>query len=991
MTLSAGGASWQGAAASHLHTPLILESAPRLDGLESILDEFGERWHRGEMPRVEDFVSRLGRCDPADVVELIYHEFCLAESSDDPPDAAEYLDRFPQYRDRLARLFGLREALGSSRLDALVEPAGWPEPGEAIGPYTLVRSLGQGSFARVFLAEQVDLERRLVVVKVANRPSPEPRLLARAQHAHIVDVLRHGETPDGQLHLICMPFLGGATLADVLTARASRGRRARDGRDLLRDLDQAAAPEYPQSSLERPAREILASLSYPKALAWTIARLAEALDHAHSRGVSHGDLKPSNVLLASDGRPMLFDFNLAVDWGEADIRDDGGGTLAYMAPERLAAIAEPRGGKSPRPSDRHRADVYALGLVLLEALTGDKPEVPDLPGLLSRELASVMAKQRSAPGFLARQLAGRIPRELRVILEHCLAVDPWARYARASDLAEDLDRYRSDLPPIHVEEHSRVPRLARWMRRQRLAIAAGGLVLAAGTFAAVLASMSYRSTLHDQAAAKLEAIWNGHEPGVYRFRRYGQTFGDDPGDPVEVAERHLDRYGVLEETDWRTRDDVRYLDPADRADLEVWMAEQAWRLAHALGERHDSPDDWRRGLHTLERAMSWAPFGALRREAAQLSVKLDRPIPRLATHSSSSDWQSKYLDGLALESADPARALICYQQAVKGCPDSFWANYRSAVTQAQTGHWPDSITSLSRCIARRPRNPALRVQRAGLLLNTDPDAALKDCELALDLDPDLAWAYNTRAIIQRARGITNQPEADFQHFWRLLPNEESYSPRMPHGFGLGFGNEAGILELTPSAGRRSSSRPDRESANILFDAAIHWYRSGDRFSALEAFDQLLAAQPDSIHARYNRMLVLRQLKLPDGRKELLSLLEDPQFGEFVEDDRDAFLAYHHAATDAFARTDLDSAIDLASAGLALAKKRKRFELESQYLLSRIYAHGAATKPGFAAKSLKHLKAAIHENPRSVKQWIARDGVFDDLRPEIEMLIFKNEL
>ena len=97
----------------------------------------------------------------------------------------------------------------------------------------LLRELGEGGFARVFLAEQADLDHRLVVVKVSTRITPEPRLLARARHSHIVEVLWHNLIDDGSLQLVCMPFLGGATLAAVLADRKRRGGRPRSGRDLL--------------------------------------------------------------------------------------------------------------------------------------------------------------------------------------------------------------------------------------------------------------------------------------------------------------------------------------------------------------------------------------------------------------------------------------------------------------------------------------------------------------------------------------------------------------------------------------------------------------------------------------------------------------------------------------------------------------------------------------------------------------------------------------
>ncbi len=108
----------------------------------------------------------------------------------------------------------------------------------------------------------------------------------------------------------------------------------------------------------------MARLSYPRALAWMVARLAEALDHARRRGVTHGDIKPSNILITADGTPMLFDFNLAVDRldaGDPTLRADLGGTLAYMAPERLQASPTrplrrrsraPGAGRAARPPPR---------------------------------------------------------------------------------------------------------------------------------------------------------------------------------------------------------------------------------------------------------------------------------------------------------------------------------------------------------------------------------------------------------------------------------------------------------------------------------------------------------------------------------------------------------------------------------------------------------------------------------------------------------------
>ena len=173
--------------------------------------------------------------------DLIYREFCLAEADGRAPVADAYVARFPRHAEALRRLFQVHGACSPSLLHRLLGPPrgserdpwasgesaeGLPEAGDSIGPYVLRRELGRGSFARVFLAEQADLANRLVVVKIATRATREPWLLAKARHAHIVEILSHAEVDDGAFQLISMPFWGGATLADVLAAPAPPSRPA---------------------------------------------------------------------------------------------------------------------------------------------------------------------------------------------------------------------------------------------------------------------------------------------------------------------------------------------------------------------------------------------------------------------------------------------------------------------------------------------------------------------------------------------------------------------------------------------------------------------------------------------------------------------------------------------------------------------------------------------------------------------------------------------
>ena len=623
--------------------------------LDAVLDDFTESWERGDCPRAERF---LGLLEAEDSAQLIYHEFCLAEASDLAPDPADYLRRFPDQAGSLSRLFALHDAFSASTLRDWIDPADLPSAGDEIGPYHLLRELGRGAFARVFLAEQADLDHRLVVVKVSTRSTAEPRLLARARHPHIVEVLRHTDANDGTLFLVCMPFLGGATLAAVLEGRRKLARKPRSGLDLLADLDRVSAPEYPLAELLRPAREILAGLSYPKALAWIVARLAEALDHAHRRGVAHGDLKPSNVLLTAEGVPMLFDFNLAVDWHGAkpdDSTADLGGTLAYMAPERLRVIAEGIQGHTPKAAEMHRADLYALGLLLLELLTGQAPEVPERRGGDARGLAGSLVKlRRQLPAALRTSGDRTIPPALCSILMRCLAPDPLDRYARASELATDLDLWRTHLPLAFADEpqHST---LTRRVRRRRAPLIGLGLTLASAVAVGFFACTMLQGSKGEKASEIYRSVYSRADSGAFGYRQVGQWRDEDLSDPAEASARQLARYRVLDNPNWQDQDDVRYLPDRERGDLETWLFEQILRHAVALRQRPDAPGDWRRALNLLERTLARTYSAPLQIErlALRVRLKLPEPPPTPNDHHRLPRWMDEYLAGSPTSPSTP--------------------------------------------------------------------------------------------------------------------------------------------------------------------------------------------------------------------------------------------------------------------------------------------------------------------------------------------------
>lgn len=307
-------------------------------------------------------------------------------------------------------------------------------PGHRLGDFDLDRELGAGAFARVFLARQSSLG-RVVALKVTAHRLGEARTLAGLEHDHIVRVFSEDGAESG-LRLLCMQYVPGLTLQRLMAELAARGP-GWTGRDLLDVLDRSAIEPVALDPAALRERELLAQSDGPEVVCWMGARLAEALAHAHDKGVLHRDIKPANILVNRYGRPPLADFNMA-----SDARDDGGafgGTVGYMAPEHLDAL-DPAHPAGPDVVDR-RSDVYALGLVLFELLAGRRPWDAPAGGYRAADLPALAARRRAgAPSVAAYR--PDVPTVLDRAVRRCLEPDPAARYQSAADLAESLDGCR---------------------------------------------------------------------------------------------------------------------------------------------------------------------------------------------------------------------------------------------------------------------------------------------------------------------------------------------------------------------------------------------------------------------------------------------------------------------------------------------------------------------------------------------------------------------
>ena len=348
------------------------------DSVARLVEEFAAAWERGERPPAEAFLERhrLVSTQPEAAIRLIYEEVCLRQDRGEAVPLSELVERFPQWQAELALLLDCDRLLG-----AMPAPPAFPESGEQLGDFLLMAELGRGARGRCFLAAQPSLSYRQVVLKVTPDDHVEHLSMARLQHTHIMPLYSEHEFAERRLRALCMPYLGGTSLARLLDELGRLPADRHSGRSVLEILDrsQQASP-WPQAG-DSPARRFLAQASYVHAVCWIGACLADALQYAHDRRLVHMDIKPSNILLTADGQPMLLDFHLArepIAIGKPPA-DGVGGTPGYMSPEQEAAIAAMDSGRPVRSGIDARSDVYSLGCVLCRDARGGHP-INDRPG-----------------------------------------------------------------------------------------------------------------------------------------------------------------------------------------------------------------------------------------------------------------------------------------------------------------------------------------------------------------------------------------------------------------------------------------------------------------------------------------------------------------------------------------------------------------------------------------------------------------------------------
>ncbi len=377
------------------------------------------------------------------VLDSAYEQYCRCVDAGEAVEVQAFVQRFPGYQSSLLRQIEAHEWL-AAHTGLLEAPIVWPLQGEEFLGFHLLEELGRGAFSRVFLAEELALGERSVVVKVSRLSGMEPQALGRLRHPNIVPV--HSVQFDDRrgLSAICMPFYGRATLYDLLDHAFRRGTIPLRGREVDEAIDRAVtagdpAAGDPAEEAPRRATRDWWDTSYANAIVRLGMQLCDALEFAHRGGIFHCDIKPSNVLLCRSG-VKLFDFNLALDEAAETGR---GGTLPYMAPEQLRVVA----GKIDRatlndPAARidARTDLFSLGVLLYELLSGQSPWGPPPTHLPADRAAEELLERHQRGPKPLRGLAPALNPRLARVIHSCLAFVPGDRPVTAVELAAALRR-----------------------------------------------------------------------------------------------------------------------------------------------------------------------------------------------------------------------------------------------------------------------------------------------------------------------------------------------------------------------------------------------------------------------------------------------------------------------------------------------------------------------------------------------------------------------
>ncbi|MEZ6129234.1 MAG: protein kinase [Planctomycetaceae bacterium] len=751
--------------------------------------------------------------------------------------------------------------------------------------FEILAELGAGIGGRVFLARQPALAERNVVLKVTRHKTIEAQRLASLQHSNIVPVY---SVHDGEkLSAICMPYLGSTMLShwvqhlrrqplpstaseflntlararseSEVSAQESGDSAARlpSGREhVIRESDAIAFPllQQAQKTADNYCRLVISMAK----------QLADGLCHAHRCGILHRDLKPANILLTNAGQPMLLDFHLSLQMNEhATGHESAGGTLPYMSPEQLRCLSD----DAPVSVDQ-RADIYSLGVILFELLTGQLPFATSVGRLV--EVTARAIEVRSAVPSL-QTINSQVSAATEAIVQKCLHPDPLHRYQNAQQLADDLQRQLEHRPLLTAGNPSLTERVQKWFRRHPGATSTTTVSVICG----LLLLFGFAAwNVREHRLATLQAFQTFTEvqqrlPEAMAALSVPSSDPDERAIAMASAKELISAYQLNSDAQWTDRPEFRLLQTHQQTQLKNRLGELLFLMASAERTLSSDRNTIKQSTGTEVRSLAdeFDDADALRYNRLAVNCYAETAVPCALFDQQRVLYEHYGLDlqTLPARSADEGdsvadrvsegtyllmqnrvhSALKILEELGRQLPDDFQVWFRLGMCRYRVAHFAGARECFTTCLAISPNSHQALYWRGMTELRNDQfPIARQDFQRLLDEKPDDARALVCRGLAWMGEQQWKQAADDFSSAIDLgFPQTRIYFLRSQCHQKLGKEAAAKAdrdlgLQMTPTDPISWVSRGiARLSANIngMPDAegAIDDFRAAIRINSLE--------------------------------------------------------------------------------------------------------------------------------------------------------------